>query len=58
VQDEGEPLGGRQRVEHDEQRQADGIGEEHLLFGVGAVLETHDRIRDMSVEGFLAPRRA
>jgi hypothetical protein len=34
VQDEGEPLGGRERVEHDQQRQADRVGEHRLVLRV------------------------
>ena len=33
VEDECEPLRRRQRVEHDEQRQADRVGEERLVLG-------------------------
>ena len=34
VQHEGEPLGRRQRVEHDEQREADRVGQQRLVLGV------------------------
>ena len=48
VQHEREPLGGRQRLEHDQQRQPDGVGEHRLLLGV-------DRRRGRSRSG---PARA
>ena len=37
VQHEGQPLGGAQRVEHDEHREPDRVGEQRLLLGVGRV---------------------
>jgi hypothetical protein len=36
VQHEGEPLGGVQRFQHDEQREADRLGAQHFALGVGA----------------------
>ena len=38
VQHEREPLGRAQRLEHDEQREADRVGQQRLVLGVGAVL--------------------
>ena len=40
VQDEGQPLGGGERLEHDQQREPDRVGEQRLVLrvdGVGAV---------------------
>ena len=45
VQDEGEPLGRRQRFEHDEKRKTDGIREHDIAFRVVVGGETHDRLR-------------
>jgi len=36
VEHEGEPLGRRECLEDDEQREADGVGEHDLVFGVGS----------------------
>jgi hypothetical protein len=58
VQDEREPLGRFQRLEDHEQRQADGVGQERLVLGVGAVGAVDDRLRHAHIEGFLAPRSA
>ena len=35
VQDEGQPLARRQRLEHDQQGETDGVGEERLVLGTG-----------------------
>lgn len=43
VQHEGEPLGGAQMFEHDQQRQPDRVGEQRLLLRVGAVRSTRAR---------------
>jgi hypothetical protein len=37
MQDEGDPFGGRQRVEDDQERGPDGVGQQRLGFGAGAV---------------------
>ena len=37
VQHEREPLGGRQRLEHDEQREPDRVGQQRLVLGVDPV---------------------
>jgi hypothetical protein len=58
VQDEREPLGRRQPLQHDQQRQPDGVGEERLLLGVGPVLPTDDRLGHVHVERLLATRLA
>ncbi len=58
MQHEGEPFGGPQRVEYDEQGHAHGVGEHRLLFGVPAARRTDDGIGDpcvdVDVEGLLA----
>ena len=43
MQDEREPLGGRERVEDDHQRHPDAVGEQRLVLGIArAVLEQGD----------------
>ena len=44
VQHEREPLGRRQRLEHDEQREPDRVGQQRLVLGVGAVGAVDDRL--------------
>ena len=44
VQHEREPLGGSQSVEHQEQREADRIGQQCSVLGVGCVLAAHARV--------------
>jgi hypothetical protein len=44
VQDEGEPFGRRQRLEHNHQRQPDRLAEEDLLLGSRIVVDGHDRL--------------
>ena len=57
VQHERETLGGRQRLEHDEQRQPDGVGQQRLVLGIDAVRAADDRLGDADrVERILAPR--
>ena len=58
MQDEREPLGRVQRLEDHEQRQADGVGQQRLVLGVGAVGAVDDRLRHPHAEGFLAARLA
>ena len=59
VQDVGEPLRRRQRLEHDEQRQPDGVGEQRLVVGVDAFCALDDRVRqEVCVEWLLASRLA
>ena len=48
VQDEREPLGGSQGIEHHEQRQPDRLGEQRLVFGVRILIKGDHRIRDMN----------
>ena len=58
MQHERDPFGGRQRVEHDEQREPDRIAQQGFLLGIHARLGAHDGIRDVGLEGRLAPRPA
>lgn len=54
MQDEGEPFRGGERVEDDEQRHADGVGQHGFLFRVAAVLRGDGRVGEPYVERFLA----
>jgi hypothetical protein len=54
VQDEGESFGGGERLEHDQERQADRVGEQCLVLGVGALGGVDDRVWDARVQGLLA----
>ena len=58
VQHERDAFGGRQRIEHDEQREPDRIAQQGLLLGIHARLGAHDRVRHVGLEGRLAPRPA
>lgn len=58
VQHEGDSLGGSQRVEYQEQRGADRVGQERVVFGVGPVRRARDRIGQMGTQRLLASRRA
>jgi hypothetical protein len=55
VEDVGEPLRRRQGLEHDEQREADRVGEQRLVLGVAAVRGLDDRVRQVGLERLLAP---
>ena len=54
VQHEGDALGGRQRVEHDQQGEADGVGQQRLLLGIGR--RGGDRRPARARRGRTAPR--
>ena len=55
VQDERKAFGGRQRVEHDQQRHADRVREHRFAFGIGA-FPTHDaRLGDLRANRLFAP---
>ncbi len=56
MQHEREALGGLERVEHHQEREADRVGEQQLLFGVGRVPAV--RARRLAVERLLAARLA
>ena len=53
VEDEGKPLRGRQRVEHDEEREAHRVGEQYLLLGMELAVPADHRIGQVLVEGLL-----
>jgi hypothetical protein len=44
VQDEREPLGGRQRLQHHQQSQADRVREQRLLLRIVALVDADDRL--------------
>jgi hypothetical protein len=46
VQHEREPLRRRQRLEHDEQREPDGIGEERLVLRIDSVRSIEKQVRE------------
>ncbi len=58
VQHEGEPLGGGKHLQHHEQGEPDGVGEQRFLFRVDALFGADDRIREVDVQRVLPPRRA
>jgi hypothetical protein len=58
VQDEGQPFGRGQRLEHDQEREADRVGEQRLVLGIGAVGGVDDRVGNMHLERLLASRSA
>jgi hypothetical protein len=53
VQHEGEPLGGVQRLQHHQQGEPDGVGDQRLVRRVERVLGADDGIGDVRVERFL-----
>jgi hypothetical protein len=53
VQDEREPLGGIERLEHHHQRETHRVGQQRLLLGVAPIRDTHNRIGDMDTERLL-----
>ena len=56
VEHEGEALRRPQGVDHDLEGEADRVGEQHLLLGVGSVGGAHDRVRDVGLEWLLQMR--
>ena len=58
VQDEGEPFRRPERFEHHQEGEADRIGDQRLVLGIGAVDRVDDRVRHPLVERLLAPRVA
>ena len=44
VQHEREPLGGRERLEHHEQRETDRVGQQRFVLGVEPIRAAHDRV--------------
>src|SRR5215211_597286 len=58
VQHEREPLRWGQRLEHYEQRQSDGIGQQRLVLGIDSVRPVDKRIGEPPGERLLPPRLA
>ena len=56
VQHERDPLGGGQRLQDHQQREADRIGEQHLLLGARRFLAAHGRLGHVHAHRLLAPR--
>jgi hypothetical protein len=56
VEDEGEALGGPEGVDHDLEGEADRVGQQHLLLGVGPARGAHDRVWDVRIERLLRMR--
>lgn len=57
MQDEGEPFGGRQRVQHNQKREADRLAQQCLKRGVPVVRLRLDRLQQRLRKGFLASRQ-
>ena len=55
MEHEREPLRRGQGVEHDEEGEADRVGQQRLLLGLERPLGADDGIGEVHVEGFLAP---
>ena len=55
VQDERQPLGRRQGVEHDEQREPDRIGEYGLVLGIDGLGPADDGVGHVDAVGLLGP---
>jgi hypothetical protein len=58
VQHEGDPLGRSQRVEDHQEREADRVGEQGFVLGVGRVLGARGRFWQLLAERVLTPGRA
>ena len=58
MQHEGDPFGRRQRLEHDEQRQADIVGKLGLALGIGSRAAWPAAGSRLAVQRLLAPRLA
>ena len=58
VEDEGEPFRRRERLEHDEQREADRVREQRLLLGVDPLVGADDRVGQPGVGRLLRPGAA
>ena len=58
MQHVGEPLGGGQSIEHDQQREADRVGEQNFGLRTAADLRGHDCLEHVLVQGLLAPQLA
>ena len=58
MQHERQSLGRREGIEHDEQRETDGVGEECLLLGTALVHAGHDGIGHVHLQRLLTTRPA
>ena len=58
MQHEGEPLGRGERVEDDEQGQADRVRDHGLVLGIGLLVDRDDRLREPGADEVLAARPA
>ena len=58
VEHEGQALGRRQGLQHDQQREAHRVGQQRLVLGVGSVLAVDDRLGHVRAERLLAARAA
>ena len=55
MQDECKAFGGRQRVEHDEQRHPDRVRKHRFAFGIGAFPTDHAQLGDLRAHRLFAP---
>jgi hypothetical protein len=55
VEYEREALGRAQRLQHDEQREADGVGQQRLVLRVGSVGAVDERVGHVDAERLLPP---
>ena len=55
VEHEREPLGRREGIEHDQEREADRVGQHRFLFGLAHSLDADIGIGEVAIERFLAP---
>jgi hypothetical protein len=58
VQHERDPFGGSQCFEHHQQRETNRVGEYRFALRVEAILAAHDRLGQVRIQRFLAPRLA
>src|SRR5581483_5496299 len=58
VQDECEPLGRSERLEHDVEGEADAVGDQSLVLGARTIVQRHDRLRHPRADEVLAARAA
>ena len=54
MQDVGQPLCGRKRLKHDEQRKPYGVGQQRLVLRVDPLCAVDDGVRQVCVEWLLA----
>jgi len=55
MQNEDKAFGWRQRVEHNEQRDADRVCKQRFAFGIGALSMCHARLDDLCADRLFAP---